>query len=139
MNEDYIYAKISEEEDDEEEGPVLSLHETILLLDRLVKGGNGIDCEYVSSEMEKAYPLLRQAALDGERYRKAGEALMKTKMSLEGDTGWCAAGHEVSKLEDMGCRYCLHYVEHKNACSQFEQMWDSALTAYRQAVEQKEV
>lgn len=79
---------------------------------------------YITGEEEDAIKVmersidiiehLRQAALDGERYRKAGEALVEVVI---GTTG-------VSVTEDFSRRAEKLY---------------TAIEAYRQAVEQKEV
>lgn len=74
--------------------------------------GEAEDAAYIVA-LHNNYEALRQAALDGERYRKEAEAGRKLAESLD-------------KLEDFS-------VEH------WQRAVKKRLTAYRQAVEQKEV
>lgn len=100
------------------DGGVHDVHEGVFTID---EDGEMDDITFSDSEevseyvvaLHNNYEALRQAALDGERYRKAGEAGRKLAESLD-------------KLEDFS-------VEH------WQRAVKKRLTAYRQAVEQKEV
>lgn len=80
--------------------------------------------EYIIA-LHNALPALRQAALDGERYRKAGETLAK---SIEGfEVTPIACGSEEAQ-------YSMNFL-----LAQIERHLKKISAAYRQALEQKDV
>jgi hypothetical protein len=173
MNEDYIYAKISEEESNNGE-EATNITEIISLLDELREnctqgdwkweyGDNGLyivtaeegykfatffQAEYIINTayvtaIHNNYKALRQAALDGERYREAAE-FWKNEAEIQKDS---------RLIRDKQCKALAEAMERlqlefkANACECGEEWKDTdahdicnnALEAYRQAVEQKEV
>lgn len=116
----------------------MNITETISLLDEQfakAKEYNELFTKIAGSEdstwdalIFKSYPALRQAALDGERYRKEAEA---------GET--LAKEIEAFKVIPIVCgskeaQYSMNFL-----LAQIERQLKRFSTTYRQAVEQKEV
>lgn len=103
------------------DGSIHDVHEGVFTID---EDGEADDITFSDSEavseyvvaLHNNYEALRQAALDGERYRKAGEELVRAVERMYTD--------DIKPI----CRETSDW---------WEQQRDAALANYRQAVEQK--